>query len=242
MLGETRTWLTWSKVAPVASTVLARTATREHPMTATATDTKLTRAEAAYAHLASFKRGDTVDVEAAPSSSPAPSPSRSSTTTPTSTARYLIVTGCGTETRVSVATLLSGRHTITSLADAKAGRTRYFDAATWATQNPEGRTVKRTGHQGRRSPHAIKVQLRSAQPDRLPRRRGGPPLSARALRQAGHPQAGRGQAHQGQARWRLERDDQGLRGHNGTLGRQAGRAGHPRRDQPGGGTRARFVA
>ena len=103
--------------------------------TATAT---LTRAEDAYAHLASLQRGDTVDVGGRSFFQPG------TVTTPQQhdhsdiNRAYLIVTGCGVETRVTVGSLLAGQHTITSLDDAKAGNVRYFDAAGYATQNPEG--------------------------------------------------------------------------------------------------------
>ena len=48
---------------------------------------------------------------------------------------YLIVAGCGVETRITVGLLLAGQFTITSDADAKAGNVRYFDRAGYATQN-----------------------------------------------------------------------------------------------------------
>ncbi len=104
----------------------------------TTTTATLTRAEDAYAHLASFQRGDQVDVGGRSFFQPG------TVTTPQQhdhsdiNRAYLVVTGCGVETRVTVGSLLSGKHTITSLDDAKAGRTRYFDPAGYAMQNPEG--------------------------------------------------------------------------------------------------------
>jgi len=108
----------------------------------TTTDTKLTRAEAAYAHLASFKRGDTVDVGGRSFFQPGTVTAPQKTGERPECARriecaYLTVEGCGVETRVTVTSLLSGKHTITSRADAKAGNVRYFDAAGYAHQNPE---------------------------------------------------------------------------------------------------------
>lgn len=89
-------------------------------MAATATDTKLTRAEDAYAHLASFQRGDTVEVTGKAWVLPV-----DGTATVTLTQQhdfshilrsYLIVTDeCGAGFRVTVSNLLSGRFTITLL-------------------------------------------------------------------------------------------------------------------------------
>jgi hypothetical protein len=122
----------------------------------TTTDTKLTRAEAAYAHLASFQRGDTVDVGGRGfflRGTVAVPQKRDFGDFPGAVGlngAYVIVTGDATvpggtgnwrtepiDVKVTVASLLSGKHTIASVADAKAGRTPYFDAATWAMQNPE---------------------------------------------------------------------------------------------------------
>jgi len=112
-------------------------------MNATAEAT-LTREEAAYAHLASFQRGDVVDVGGRAFFLPG------IVTTAQQDARritsaYLVVTGTrhdGDESRtvevkVTVASLMTGRHTITRLDDAKAGNIRYFDPAGYAAQNPE---------------------------------------------------------------------------------------------------------
>lgn len=78
--------------------------------TATAADTSLTRAEDAYLHLASFQRGDLVDVNGQPGTV--------TTAQQHYTSRleraFLVVDGCGTRTRVSVASLLAGIHVITS--------------------------------------------------------------------------------------------------------------------------------
>jgi len=104
----------------------------------TTTGTKLMRAEAAYAHLASFQLGDKVHVGGRAMRYPL-----GTVTTPQQhdfsdiNRAYLIVTGCGVETRVTVGSLMAGHHTITSRADAKAGNVRYFDAAGYATQNGE---------------------------------------------------------------------------------------------------------
>ena len=96
----------------------------------------LTRAEAAYAHRASFKRGDVVDVGGKSFFQPGrviypQQPGRNMDEA------YLMVEGCGIHTHVTVKSLLSGKHTITSRADAKAGNVRYFDEAGYATQNLE---------------------------------------------------------------------------------------------------------
>jgi hypothetical protein len=98
----------------------------------------LTRAEAAYAHLASFQRGDAVHVAGGWY------PLRGVVTTAQQhdhsdiNRAYLIVTGGGREVGVTVGWLLSGKRTITSVADAEAGNVRYFDAAGYTAQNPEG--------------------------------------------------------------------------------------------------------
>lgn len=101
----------------------------------TTTDTKLTRAEDAYAHLASFQRGDTVDVGGRSFFQPGTVTTVQQHDWSDINRACLIVTGCGVETKVTVGALLSGRYTITSLADAKAGNTRYFDEAGYAMQN-----------------------------------------------------------------------------------------------------------
>ena len=106
------------------------TTTTEAPAT-------LTRAEAAYAHLASFQRGDEVDVGGRRFFQPGTVTIAQQHDHADLNRAALVVEGCGVVTRVSVASLLSGRYTITSRADARAGNVRYFDAATWAMRNPE---------------------------------------------------------------------------------------------------------
>lgn len=105
-------------------------------MTTTGT-AQLTRAEDAYAHLASFAKGDAVDVGRRYGDFFQPG----TVITPQQhdhadiNRAYLVVTVCGVETRVTVGSLLAGRLTITSIADAKAGNVRYFDEAGYAAQN-----------------------------------------------------------------------------------------------------------
>ena len=91
-------------------------------MTTTTPDTKLTRAEAAYAHLASFQRGDKVNVGGKAWVLPV-----NGTATVTLAQQhdfahigrsYLIVTDeCGAGFRVTVSNILSGRFTITLAED-----------------------------------------------------------------------------------------------------------------------------
>lgn len=117
------------------------TATTEAPAT-------LTRAEAAYAHLASFQRGQHVIVSGRRFAFEG---------TVTTTQRHdfadinrvhLIVTGDATvpdgdgwqkvqtEVKVTVGRMLSGQcFTVATTADAGAGNWQYFDAATWAMRN-----------------------------------------------------------------------------------------------------------
>lgn len=115
----------------------------------TMTETKLTRAEAAYAHLASFAKGDQVVVTGRGYAL------EGTVTRPQQEARdirraYLIVAGTGTfedghggweqrpvECVITVGRMLAGRClTLATKADAAAGSWQYFDAATWAMQNP----------------------------------------------------------------------------------------------------------
>jgi hypothetical protein len=103
-------------------------------MTTTQTPVKLTRAEDAYAHLASFQRGDMVDV-AGPRFYQPGTVTTAQQDGAGITRAYLVVTGCGTETRVTVASLLSGKYTITSEAERGTGKVRYFDAVSYAAQN-----------------------------------------------------------------------------------------------------------
>jgi hypothetical protein len=112
---------------------------------------RLTRAEAAYAHLASFAKGDQVIVTGRSYAL------EGTVTIPQQDARdmrraWLIVTGTGTfedgqggweqrpvECVITVDKMLAGRClTLATDADAAAGSWQYFDAATWAMQNPEG--------------------------------------------------------------------------------------------------------
>lgn len=101
-------------------------------MTSTA---QLTRAEDAYAHLASFQRGDAVDVGGRAFFQPGTVTLPQQHDHADINRAYLIVEGCGVQTRVTVGTLLAGQHTITSLDDAKAGNVRRFDTAGYAAQN-----------------------------------------------------------------------------------------------------------
>ena len=99
--------------------------------------TNLTRVEDAYAHLASFARGDTVNIAGLafgqfgtvtlPQQDDGDDLSRA----------WLVVDGDGVETAVTVASLLSGEFTITARSGAGSGRVRYFDEAGYATQNQE---------------------------------------------------------------------------------------------------------
>jgi hypothetical protein len=100
----------------------------------TGTDTKLTRAEDAYAHLASFQRGDKVDVGGRRFCQPGTVTTAQQDGTGINRA-HLIVTGCGVETRVTVASLLSGKHTITSQAERGTGQVRHFDAVSYEMQD-----------------------------------------------------------------------------------------------------------
>ncbi len=101
----------------------------------------LTRAEAAYAHLASFQRGDTVDVAGDRFFMPGivTQPQQDG---PTIEDAYLVVSGTpatnGARQKVYVRDLLHAARTITTWADAATGNVRYFDQAGYAAQNPEG--------------------------------------------------------------------------------------------------------
>jgi hypothetical protein len=103
-------------------------------MSATAETAGLTRAEDAYAHLASFQRGDQVDVAGPGYFLPGIVDTPQQDAGSDLTLAYLFVSGCGHRVPVTVASLLRGR-TITSLDDAKAGNVRYFDEAGYAAQN-----------------------------------------------------------------------------------------------------------
>jgi hypothetical protein len=104
-------------------------------MSATAETTRLTRAEDAYAHLASFQRGQRVTVSG-------PRFYQEGIVTfplredgPQIEHTFLLVEGDGVLTSIMPLLLTAGRYTITSLADAKAGNVRYFDEAGYAAQN-----------------------------------------------------------------------------------------------------------
>jgi hypothetical protein len=107
----------------------------------TTTTVRLTRAEAAYAHLASFQRGDTVDITGRRFYMPGivTQPQQPGATIEDA---FVVVSGTpatnGARQTVRVRDLLSGDRTITTWDDAKAGNVRYFDAAGYAAQNPEG--------------------------------------------------------------------------------------------------------
>jgi hypothetical protein len=95
----------------------------------------LTRAEDAYAHLASFQRGDKVDVGGRRFYQPGIVTTAQQHDYADINRAYLIVTGCGVETRVTVGALLSGKHTITSQAERGTGQVRHFDAVSYAMQD-----------------------------------------------------------------------------------------------------------
>ena len=77
---------------------------------------RLTRAEEAYAHLASFKRGDQVNVAGRSFSQPGTVTTTQQHDHADINRAYLIATVSGAEIRVTVGTLLSGWHTITAQA------------------------------------------------------------------------------------------------------------------------------
>jgi hypothetical protein len=94
----------------------------------------LTRAEAAYAHLASFQRGDVVDVAADEFFQPGIVTQAQRADGDDLTAAYVLVDGCGSVTRVTVGSLLDGM-TLTLQNEVARGNVRYFDAAGYAAQN-----------------------------------------------------------------------------------------------------------
>ena len=103
--------------------------------TATAT---LTRIEAAYLHLASFERGDLVDIEGRQVRYQAVVmvPQQGAPPATHAGMRYARLTASsnGTEVEISVGALLDGQNTITRRGDS----VRYFDLAGYEMQNPEG--------------------------------------------------------------------------------------------------------
>ena len=98
----------------------------------TSTDT-LTREEAAYAHLASFKAGDVVDVSGFGYFLPGTveTPQRDDGAGGIAAA-YVTVRGCGTLLRVTVANLLEDGMTVNLTNEVARGNAQWFDAATWA--------------------------------------------------------------------------------------------------------------
>ncbi len=120
-------------------------------MNATAETVKLTREEAAYAHLASFAKDERVIVNGRNYAleGTVTTPQRDGANLRRS---YLTITGPGTfpdgeggwtqrpvELVLTVAMMLGGRcFTVATAADAAAGNWRYFDDAGYVTQNPEG--------------------------------------------------------------------------------------------------------
>jgi len=74
---------------------------------------QLTRAEDAYAHLASFQRGDLVNIQGRTIAFPAVVITPQQHDWSDINSAYLIVSNEGTTVRVSVGSLLAGRHTIT---------------------------------------------------------------------------------------------------------------------------------
>jgi hypothetical protein len=101
----------------------------------TTTDTKLTRAEDAYAHLASFQRGDTVDIEARGICYPAVVMVPQQHDYADINRTHLIVSSNGTTIWITIGLLLAGQYRITLRTEA--GNVRYFDRAGYAAQNPE---------------------------------------------------------------------------------------------------------
>jgi hypothetical protein len=98
------------------------------------TETALTREEDAYAHLASFQSGDVVDVSGPRFFQPGIVTQAQVSPDGDMSRAHLFVGGCGVRTVVALAGLLSGEYRITALADARAGKTRYFDAVSYAAQ------------------------------------------------------------------------------------------------------------
>jgi hypothetical protein len=97
------------------------------------TDTKLTRAEDAYAHLASFQLGDSVEVQGREISFPAVVMTPQQHDFADINRCHLVVSSNGTEVRITVGLLLAGQYAIT-LASERAS-VRYFDAARYWVQN-----------------------------------------------------------------------------------------------------------
>lgn len=104
-------------------------------MTSTAT-AQLTRAEDAYAHLASFQRGDAVDVAGEEFFMPGVITGPQRNDGDDLTAAYVTIGGDGAQTRISVASLLDGM-TVTLQNEVARGNVRYFDQAGYAAQHGE---------------------------------------------------------------------------------------------------------
>lgn len=98
----------------------------------TAATAALTRAEDAYAHLASFQCGDLVNVQGRQIAFPAVVMTPQRHDWSDINRAYLVVSNEGTEVRITVGTLLAGQHAITHRADA--GNVRYFDRARYVAQ------------------------------------------------------------------------------------------------------------
>lgn len=125
--------------APDRITAMVRTA---DALTAEEIDARaatLTRAEDAYAHLASFQRGDKVKIGGR-------GWCQFSTVTVAQqhdwsdiNRTHLAVAGCcWIDIHVTVGDLLAGKYTIASEADAAAGNVRRFDEAGYSAQDTEG--------------------------------------------------------------------------------------------------------
>jgi hypothetical protein len=98
----------------------------------TTTDTALTRSEDAYAHLASFQLGDSVEVQGREISFPAVVMTPQHDHADINRC-HLVVSSNGTEVRITVGLLLAGQYAIT-LASERAS-VRYFDIARYWVQN-----------------------------------------------------------------------------------------------------------
>src|ERR1039457_3889048 len=99
----------------------------------TAADTSLSRADAAYAHLASFQHVQPVEVQGREISFPAVVMTPQQHDHADINRSHLIVSSNGTEVRITVGLLLAGQYAIT-LASERAG-VRYFDTARYWRQN-----------------------------------------------------------------------------------------------------------
>ena len=91
----------------------------------------LTRTEAAYAHLATFQRGDVVDVAGEEFFVPGTIDTPQQHDGDDITAAYVMVRDCSGLTKVTVASLLDGM-TVSLTNEVARGNVQYFDAATWA--------------------------------------------------------------------------------------------------------------